>query len=147
MINRKIIKKLELWKKRPDRKPLILRGARQVGKTWAVRMFGKTFANFIELNLERAEYQQLFTRSLPIKDLWQAILLAQNTTLQEGNSLLFIDEIQHVPEAVAKLRYFYEELPCNRQCCFDYCIPRPRSRSRPSETTRNRRGCSFSIPA
>lgn len=111
MIDRKILNKLKLWKKRPGRKPLVLRGARQVGKTWAIRRFGEGFTNYIELNLELPEHQQLFGRELSVNDLWQAILLSQNVPLQEGPTLLFVDEIQHTPEAVAALRYFHEDLP------------------------------------
>ena len=90
---------------------MILRGARQVGKTSAVRIFGQEFDNFIELNLEQPAHRQIFQRGLPLNDLWQAILLVDNTTINRGETLLLIDEIQNAPEAVAYLRYFHEQLP------------------------------------
>ncbi|MFC1766726.1 ATP-binding protein [Planctomycetota bacterium] len=111
MFNRNIIKKLKLWNTSPIRKPLILRGARQVGKTSAVRMYGNEFKTFIELNLERLDHRRLFQRELSVQDLWQAILLSQQVRFTRDNTLLFIDEIQNAPEAIAYLRYFYEELP------------------------------------
>jgi len=76
-----------------------------------VRLFGRHFANFLELNLELAADRQLFERELSVQDLWQAILLVRKEHLQSGDTLLFIDEIQNAPEAVAYLRYFHEQLP------------------------------------
>jgi len=111
VFNRKMLNDLRIWKETPKQKPLILRGARQVGKTSAVRIFGQEFDNFIELNLEQPAPRQIFQRGLPLNDLWQAILLVDNTTLSRGDTLLFIDEIQNAPEAVAYLRYFHEQLP------------------------------------
>lgn len=111
MFNRNILKKLELWRLKQKRKPLVLRGARQVGKTSAIRLFSESFANFVELNLELEAHRNLFKRSLPVNDLWQAILLSQRVELIPGETLLCIDEIQQVPEAAAMLRYFYEQLP------------------------------------
>ena len=111
MFNRKILKRLKIWRTSRARKPLILRGARQVGKTSIVRMFGKEFSTFIELNLELAEHRHLFQRDLSIQDLWQSILLTHQVTQQGQDILLFIDEIQNAPEAVAYLRYFHEDLP------------------------------------
>jgi predicted AAA+ superfamily ATPase len=111
MINRKIIKDMLLWKNRASRKPLVLRGARQVGKTSVVRMLGEGYTDYIELNLEILENRQLFQRELPIKDLWQAILLTQNRIVNADDCLLFIDEIQNSPAAIAYLRYFHEDLP------------------------------------
>jgi len=94
-----------------DRKPLILRGARQVGKTVAVKMFADRFDKFIYLNLDLPADANLFQRKLNIKDLYQAILLRQQIATTEGKTLLFLDEIQNCPDAVDSLRYFYEDLP------------------------------------
>ncbi len=107
---RSITPKLINWAQNEGRKPLILRGARQTGKTTLIRDFGKKFDSFIELNLEKKADSDLFERDLSVKDLFQAICLEKNVV--EGSKvLLFIDEIQNSPKAVAMLRYFYEEMP------------------------------------
>jgi predicted AAA+ superfamily ATPase len=111
MFKRKINEQLKSWAESPDRKPLILRGARQVGKTTAVEMFAKEYANFICLNLENQKEAALFSKNLPVTDIYQAILLQKNITPGPGKVLLFIDEIQFSPDAVRLLRYFYEVLP------------------------------------
>lgn len=108
MFIRNIINELELWSKDKERKPLILRGARQVGKTTAVEIFSKQFDQFIYLNLETRKDADLFSHQLPIDDLIQAILLHKNVVSTSGKVLLFIDEIQSSPSAVAMIRYFYE---------------------------------------
>jgi predicted AAA+ superfamily ATPase len=106
-----IIEILDKWACSERRKPLLLRGARQVGKTVAVRMFGQKYSRFIELNLERSDEAALFKQGHNAVDLFQAILLHKNVASAEGNTLLFIDEIQECPEAVKMLRYFKEDLP------------------------------------
>lgn len=111
MYYREIIEKLTLWSASPARKPLILRGARQVGKTSVVRMFAGQFDQFIELNLDLYDDLILFENKLSVADLFQAILLKKNLSRVPGRVLLFIDEIQNSPEAVALLRYFYEKMP------------------------------------
>ena len=111
MFKRTIHERLEAWMLAKDRKPLVLRGARQVGKTVAVKMFGERFDRFICMNLDLTEDADLFRRNLNVKDLYQAILLKQRVGSTEGKTLLFLDEIQNCPEAVNYLRYFYEMLP------------------------------------
>lgn len=108
---RKLISELNKWADSENRKPLILRGARQVGKTTAVNIFSKQFDQYIYLNLEKPDNVDLFKRNLKTKELLQAIFLYKNITQKKGRLLLFIDEIQNSPEAVSVLRYFYEELP------------------------------------
>ncbi len=108
MFNRKIIKEMEKWSKKEDRKPLILRGARQVGKTTAVKIFSQNFDCFVFLNLEIKEDLEIFQKKLPINELIQLILLTKNIEKKEGKTLIFIDEIQNSSEAVAIMRYFYE---------------------------------------
>lgn len=100
------------WKKSTRRKPLLLRGARQVGKTHAMRELGKTFPNFVEINLELNEA----ARSIIEKDLDPHRIVQQISELLQkkitpGNTLLFFDEIQQVPKAITALRYFYEMMP------------------------------------
>ena len=111
MLPRKIVLPLERWANSPYRKPMVLRGARQVGKTVAVKLFGERYERFIYLDLERAGEADIFLRGLPIDQIFQAILLKSKTPHVEGRTLLFLDEIQNCPEAVENLRYFYEELP------------------------------------
>lgn len=110
MLNRKIILALRQWKNNPDRKPLVLRGARQAGKTTAVEIFSKEFENYIYLNLELKGDRDLFDEAMSIEEIFQAILVIKNIRLKNGNTLLFIDEIQNSPVAVKMLRYFYESL-------------------------------------
>lgn len=100
------------WKHGKRRKPLVIRGARQVGKSTLVRLFAKkNFKYFFELNFERdVHLASLFTSKDPKKTLAR-LELHFNASIEIGESLLFLDEIQAAPEILANLRYFYEELP------------------------------------
>ncbi|MEX2588636.1 MAG: AAA family ATPase [Chitinophagales bacterium] len=110
--NRLIINDLEDWKKSSNRKPLILRGARQVGKTTLVKQFAKNYSNAIFLNLEKAEHLNYFETYDNVLKIINALLLNHNIpSSATKNTLLFIDEIQESPKAIQLLRYFYEELP------------------------------------
>ncbi|MDE6463596.1 MAG: AAA family ATPase [Muribaculaceae bacterium] len=111
MFRRKLLTNLEEWKASPGRKPLVLRGARQVGKTSLVHEFGKTFDNYLYLNLEQDELCALFRSTTQIEELMTLIFAILRKTRLEGSMLLFIDEIQNCPEAIASLRYFYEDSP------------------------------------
>ena len=111
MIYRYALSYLETWKKNPMRKPLILRGARQVGKTTLVENFATEFDCFLKLNLDEEEDRLLFTRYKEIHRLIEAIFFHLQKNPTEGSTLLFIDEIQNSPEAVAILRYFHEKRP------------------------------------
>lgn len=112
MLFRKILNELNNWKLENGRKPLILRGARQVGKTTIVNEFGRQFNHYISLNLEKSEDASFFKAyGDNVKNIFDAILLFKNTPYEPKNTLLFIDEIQEVPKAIALLRYFYEDLP------------------------------------
>jgi predicted AAA+ superfamily ATPase len=109
---RLILNELESWKKKPSRKPLILRGARQVGKTTAVELFGKTYPQYIRINLERKETAELFDQFDDVEKLTEALFFMNKINWQQRHeTLLFIDEIQQVPKALSQLRYFYEQLP------------------------------------
>ena len=111
MYNRELISQLREWRHKSHRKPLVLRGARQVGKTTLVEQFSKEFDSFIYLNLERDD-ADIFRRFTKVEDVWQYICLKNHITQdKEKQVLLFIDEIQEEPAAVAMLRYFYEILP------------------------------------
>jgi len=109
MLNRSILHTLRDWKIKPDRKPLVVRGARQVGKTTAIDIFGRDFDTYIYLNLDLSEDRKIFREDLSVSELFQAILVIKNIDLQQGSTLLFIDEIQNSPVAVKMLRYFYED--------------------------------------
>jgi len=111
MFYRTILKNLEDWAVKENRKPLILRGARQVGKTSVVQMFSKRFDQFIYLNLERIEDKSLFGYDLTFQNLVETIFFSRNKEKNNGKTLIFIDEIQNSPKAVSFLRYFNEDTP------------------------------------
>ena len=110
-IQRDAYNKLLNWKALKHRKPLLLRGARQVGKTTLVRQFAKEFSNYIELTLEKKADRDLFERTDEISKLLSAIYLLKQSTPGKGSTLIFIDEIQESPKAIHLLRYFHEERP------------------------------------
>jgi predicted AAA+ superfamily ATPase len=109
MFKRTIIEELVKWKEKQFRKPLVIRGARQVGKTTAVNMFSEFFDQYIYLNLEKDEERQIFEQSYPFPDLLTSLFVYAGKQRDGGTTLIFIDEIQNSPKAVALLRYFYEE--------------------------------------
>ena len=111
MFKRDILKKLSAWAQKKDRKPLILRGARQVGKTTAIHLFSKLFDQYLYLNLELKDERNIFERDYPIEDLILAIFFHKDQVKREGKILIFIDEIQSCPSAVSYLRFFYEAFP------------------------------------
>ena len=110
MIQRKIQAALEKWAQKEDRKPLVLRGARQVGKTTTINQFSEKFDQYIYINLELSEERKPFEEFTTIERLLQTIFFLKNKTKSKGlSTLLFIDEIQEVPAALNILRYFYEQ--------------------------------------
>jgi uncharacterized protein len=111
MFQRKALENLRTWSNKSNRKPLILRGARQVGKTTLINGFSKEFETFLSLNLDRPNEKALFEREDSAENLLTSIYLQKNKSKKEGRTLLFIDEIQNSSRAVAFLRYFYEDLP------------------------------------
>lgn len=111
MFRRKILEKLEAWKLDDKHKPLILRGARQVGKTTVVNEFGTQFDNYLYFNMERRENIRLFEMEIPLDDLVRMLFASLGKPQKEGSTLIFIDEIQNSPKTIALLRYFYEQRP------------------------------------
>lgn len=111
MFRRKILDKLEGWKQDKKHKPLILRGARQVGKTTVVNEFGKQFDNYLYFNLERGEAVKLFEMEIPLDDLVGMLFASCGKVQKNGSTLIFIDEIQNSPKTISLLRYFYELRP------------------------------------
>jgi uncharacterized protein len=111
-LSRKIETTLRDWQKSTDFKPILLRGARQVGKTSVVRHFGKSFTSFVEINFEESpEFKTLFESNLSIESICEQIEILTGITLNDGKTLLFIDEIQACPDAIKALRFFYEKRP------------------------------------
>lgn len=111
-IQRNIDVELLEWKDNPMRKPLLLRGARQVGKSSAVRHFGKEFQFFAEVNFERHKtVKTFFQGDIDIRLIAQKIAIYINVPIEEGKTLLFLDEIQECPEAIMALRFFKEDYP------------------------------------
>lgn len=108
--NRSIEAKLKEWSQSPFRKPLVLRGARQVGKTTAVKQFALNYRQFVSLNLETDD-ARIFEGERNINRLVDRIFFEKQALKEELNTLIFIDEIQEVPNALNMLRYFYEEYP------------------------------------
>ncbi len=109
MFKRDILRELSRWKEKDFRKPLVIRGARQVGKTTAIHLFSKQFDQYIYLNLEKGEERQIFEQTYPFSDLVSNLFIYAGKRRNGGTTLIFIDEIQNSPKAVALLRYFYEE--------------------------------------
>ncbi|MCL2890480.1 MAG: AAA family ATPase [Methanomassiliicoccaceae archaeon] len=109
MFERNLIKELKKWASRANRKPLVLRGSRQVGKTTLVDIFAKNFDNYLYVDLEKsAGAAALFEKEQEISDLIADIFLFCNAERKPGKTLLFIDEIQSSKTAILKLRYFHE---------------------------------------
>ena len=111
MFNRTITHRLEEWKKSAVHKPLVLRGARQVGKTTLVNDFGGQFPNYLYLNLERTSDRKMIEMDLPLDALVSLMFARKGLQRQQGDTLIFIDKIQNSPKAMALLRYFHEDTP------------------------------------
>jgi len=111
-MKREIIQYLEEWKTRKDRNPLIVRGARQVGKTYVIDEFAKSdFKNCLKINLEeKPELKKLFFDN-DVNRILTELSILLNENVNYGDTLLFIDEIQTCPEAIQSLRYFKEKIP------------------------------------
>lgn len=103
---------LKEWAHRDDHKPILLRGARQVGKSSAARHLGASFESFVEVNFERQpEYKALFSGNMLVERLISQISVLANQTIEAGHTLLFLDEIQECHEALMSLRFFREDMP------------------------------------
>ncbi len=111
MFERRILKGLRGWASSEGRKPLMLRGARQVGKTTVINQFGREFENYLYVNLENKDLLDIFENTNHVSDIVMALFMYQGKSRKKGRVLIFIDEIQISSQAIAKLRYFYELLP------------------------------------
>jgi predicted AAA+ superfamily ATPase len=111
-LRRKIDQELLDWSKELSRKPLLLRGARQVGKSSAVKELSKHFDNFLEINFEeQRQVHSLFSGDLSPIALCENLSVLYNTPIVPGKTLLFFDEIQSCIPAISSLRFFYEKYP------------------------------------
>lgn len=111
-IQRAIDNELIQWKSAEGRKPLLIRGARQVGKSTAVRNLAKKFQYFIEINFdEEPLYKTLFENIISVEEVLEQISIISQTPIIEGETLIFFDEIQSCLGAISNLRFFYEKKP------------------------------------
>ncbi|MBL8027102.1 MAG: ATP-binding protein [Fibrobacteres bacterium] len=111
-MRRHIFSSLLSWKNDPDRKPLLIRGARQVGKTFIIRELSRTFNHNIEINFDlQPELKSLFEKDLDVNRICKDLTLLYQQQIIPGKTLIFFDEIQEAPRAIAALRYFYEIMP------------------------------------
>ena len=112
-MERILLKELKEWKNSPSRKPLIIQGARQVGKTWLMKSFGKTtFEQVIYLNFESSErLKNLFVADFNIQRILSVIEIETNQKIDVENCLLIFDEVQEAEKGLTALKYFYEQAP------------------------------------
>jgi predicted AAA+ superfamily ATPase len=110
-IKRDIDDLLVSWKNRDYRWPLLIRGARQVGKSYTITEFGeKEFQNLVKINFEQyPKYKACFDTLNP-KQIIETISMLDKTEIKPGKTLLFLDEIQDCPSAITALRYFHEQI-------------------------------------
>jgi uncharacterized protein len=111
-IKRKVELELKEWLISDGKKPILLRGARQIGKSSTIKSFGKNFQHFLEINFdERAEFSKVFDKFITPKEVCEELSIITDVPIIEGKTLLFFDEIQLCPKAISSLRYFYEQKP------------------------------------
>ena len=111
-IKRQIDSELTAWKNSPQHKPLLLRGARQVGKTETIRQLSKQFENYLEINFEEnLQVHSVFSGDLSPDGLCENLSAIFNISIRPGKTLLFLDEIQACIPAIRSLRFFYEKMP------------------------------------
>lgn len=111
--------KLLAWKNSPYRKPLILKGVRQVGKTWILKEFGKLYyKNIAYFNFdENKEYKQFFETTKNVERILQNLTLASGQKIEPENTLIIFDEVQDCPEVINSMKYFCENAPQYHVAC------------------------------
>ncbi len=111
--------KLLAWKNSPYRKPLILKGVRQVGKTWVLKEFGKLYyKNIAYFNFdENKEYKQFFETTKSVERILQNLMLASGQKIEAENTLVIFDEVQDCPEVINSMKYFCENAPQYHVAC------------------------------
>ena len=111
-MKRNIDQILNQWKHSRVRQPLLIRGARQVGKTYSVTDFGKrAFENIVSVNFEEQPEMSKCFSDLNPKNIIDRLSILKRMTINPGQTLLFLDEIQDCPKAITSLRYFLEKMP------------------------------------
>ncbi|WP_276932532.1 ATP-binding protein [Dubosiella newyorkensis] len=118
-MERFIMEKLVEWKKSPYRKPLILKGVRQVGKTWILKEFGRRYYDHVAyFNFdENEEYKQFFETTKDVNRILQNLMLISQQTITPENTLIIFDEIQDCPKVINSMKYFYENAPSYHIAC------------------------------
>ena len=118
-MKRLIMSKLLAWKNSPYRKPLILKGVRQVGKTWILKEFGKLYyKNIAYFNFdENKEYKQFFETTKNVERILQNLMLASGQKIEPENTLIIFDEVQDCPEVINSMKYFCENAPQYHVAC------------------------------
>ena len=110
-MERTVYQQLLKWKNAPERKPLILLGARQVGKTYILKSFGnREFGNLVYINCHNNSFAETLFRDFDISRILKAIEVNYEVKIEAGSTLLFFDEIQEIHNGIASLKYFCEEL-------------------------------------
>lgn len=111
MMKRKIDLYLQEWKQNPEHKPLIVRGARQVGKTFSIREFGKSYKSFVEINfITHPEFKGIFSQGYSVAEVEKQIsFLHPDFQFVPGNTLIFFDEMQEFPDCATCLKFFKED--------------------------------------
>lgn len=104
---------LREWKNKKNRKPLIIEGARQVGKTWLMKEFGKQeYTNTVYINFDsNSKMAELFSADLDITRILRGIEIYTGKKINSEDTLIIFDEVQEVPKALSSLKYFYEDAP------------------------------------
>jgi predicted AAA+ superfamily ATPase len=111
-INRHIDNELLKWKKEKDHKPILLRGARQIGKSSSVRKLAENFEYFLEVNFEKnSKVHNYFENDFDVREICDQISVQYKIPIIPNKTLLFFDEIQACPKAISALRFFYEDYP------------------------------------
>lgn len=115
-MKRQVLDKLRAWRTSKRRKPLVVRGARQVGKTWAIREFGKEFdGGVLYVNFDKQEeFKQFFQTTKDVKRILSNLSLAVGQKVT-ADTLIFFDEVQACEDALNSLKYFCEDAP-------EYCV-------------------------
>lgn len=118
-MERCIMSKLLAWKNSPYRKPLIVKGVRQVGKTWALKEFGKRYYNntaYFNFD-ENKEYKQFFETTKNVERILQNLMLASGQKIEAETTLIIFDEVQDCPEVLNAMKYFCEDAPHYHVAC------------------------------
>ena len=118
-MKRLILDKLLVWKKSPYRKPLILKGVRQVGKTWILKEFGRLYYDSVAyFNFdENPEFKQFFQLTKDVNRILQNLMLVSGQKIEPDNTLIIFDEVQDCPEVINSLKYFCENAPHYHIAC------------------------------